>query len=204
MAKKDSATTRVAKITAQPRIHQRASEIQKYGTVSYLLPLELEEPVRLEMTEQLNQLLADTMTLRDLYKKSHWQVAGPTFYQLHLLFDKHFDEQVELVDSIAERIQVLGGISIAMAHDVAEMTRIERPPRDREAVPVQLSRLLDAHQVIIGQVRKLARRASELGDDGTNDLVVSEVLRRNELQTWFLSEHLVDAPLVHAKPVHTQ
>ena len=190
--------------TAQPRFHQRAAEIQAYGTVNHLLPLELEETVRLEMTAQLNQLLADTMTLRDLYKKSHWQVAGPTFYQLHLLFDKHFDEQVELVDSIAERIQLLGGISIAMAHDVAEMTRIERPPRGREAVPVQLSRLLDAHQVIIGQVRKLARRAGELGDDGTNDLVVSEVLRRNELQAWFLSEHLVDAPLVHAEPVHAK
>jgi starvation-inducible DNA-binding protein len=188
--------------TAQPRFHQRAAEIQAYGTVNHLLPLELEETVRLEMAAQLNQLLADTMTLRDLYKKSHWQVAGPTFYQLHLLFDKHFDEQVELVDSIAERIQLLGGISIAMAHDVAEMTRIERPPRGREAVPVQLSRLLDAHQVIIGQVRKLGRRAGELGDDGTNDLVVSEVLRRNELQAWFLSEHLVDAPLVHAEPVH--
>jgi starvation-inducible DNA-binding protein len=190
--------------TAQPRFHQRAAEIQAYGTVNHLLPLELEETVRLEMTAQLNQLLADTMTLRDLYKKSHWQVAGPTFYQLHLLFDKHFDEQVELVDSIAERIQLLGGISIAMAHDVAEMTRIERPPRGREAVPVQLSRLLDAHQVIIGQVRKLARRAGELGDEGTNDLVVSEVLRRNELQAWFLSEHLVDAPLVHAEPVHAK
>jgi starvation-inducible DNA-binding protein len=190
--------------TAQPRFHQRAAEIQAYGTVNHLLPLELEETVRLEMAAQLNQLLADTMTLRDLYKKSHWQVAGPTFYQLHLLFDKHFDEQVELVDSIAERIQLLGGISIAMAHDVAEMTRIERPPRGREAVPVQLSRLLDAHQVIIGQVRKLARRAGELGDDGTNDLVVSEVLRRNELQAWFLSEHLVDTPLVHAEPIHAK
>ena len=190
--------------TAQPRFHQRAAETQAYGTVNHLLPLELEETVRLEMTAQLNQLLADTMTLRDLYKKSHWQVAGPTFYQLHLLFDKHFDEQVELVDSIAERIQLLGGVSIAMAHDVAEMTRIERPPRGREAIPVQLSRLLDAHQVIIGQVRKLARRAGELGDDGTTDLVVSEILRRNELQAWFLSEHLVDAPLVHAEPVHAK
>jgi starvation-inducible DNA-binding protein len=185
--------------TAQPRLHQRAAEIQAYGTVTHLLPLELEEPVRLEMTAQLNQLLADTMTLRDLYKKSHWQVAGPTFYQLHLLLDKHFNEQVDLVDSIAERIQLLGGVSIAMAHDVAEITQIERPPRGREGVPVQLSRLLDAHQVIIGQVRKLARRAAELGDDGTSDLAVSEVLRRNELQVWFLSEHLVDASLVHAK-----
>src|SRR5438477_10233005 len=121
------------------------------------------------------------MTLRDLYKKSHWQVAGPTFYQLHLLFDKHFSEQVELVDSIAERIQLLGGVSIAMAHDVAETTQIERPPRGREEVPVQLSRLLDAHQVIIREVRKQAQRASQLGDDGTNDLVISEVLRTNEL-----------------------
>src|SRR5437899_2964212 len=187
------------KVSAQPRFHQRAREIQEYGTVSYALPLELEEPVRLEMTEQLNQLLADTMTLRDLYKKSHWQVAGPTFYQLHLLFDKHYDEQVELVDSIAERIQLLGGVSLAMAADVAEATQIERPPRGREEVPVQLSRLLDAHQVIIGETRKLAHRASELGDDGTNDLVVSEVLRTNELQVWFLSEHLVDMPLVKAE-----
>jgi len=184
------------KISAQPRLHQRAAEIQAYGTVNHLLPLELEEPVRLEMTAQLNQLLADTMTLRDLYKKSHWQVAGPTFYQLHLLFDKHFGEQVELLDSIAERVQLLGGVSIAMAHDVAEMSQIERPPRGREAVSVQLSRLLDAHQIVIRQTRQLARRAAEMGDDGTNDLLVSDVLRTNELQVWFLSEHLVDVPLV--------
>ena len=184
---------------AQPRFHQRAREIQAYGTVNHALPLELEEPVRLEMTEQLNQLLADTMTLRDLYKKSHWQVAGPTFYQVHLLFDKHYDEQVQLVDSIAERIQLFGGVSLAMAADVAETTQIERAPRGREEVPVQLSRLLDAHQIIIGETRKLASRTSALGDDGTNDLVVSEVLRRNELQVWFLSEHLVDVPLAKAK-----
>src|SRR6185369_6789825 len=185
-------------ISAQPRLHQHAAAIQPYGTVNHALPLELEEPVRLEMTERLNQLLADTITLRDLYKKSHWQVAGPTFYQLHLLFDKHYDEQVELVDSIAERIQLLGGVSIAMAADVAETTQIERPPRGREAVSVQLSRLLDAHKIIIRQTRKLARRASEMGDDGTNDLLVSEVLRTNELQVWFLSEHLVEVPLVKA------
>lgn len=198
MSKKDVANRQTA-INAQPRIHQHAEEIQAYGTVSHALPLDLDEPVRLEMTEQLNQLLADTITLRDLYKKSHWQVAGPTFYQLHLLFDKHFNEQVEIVDSIAERIQLLGGISLAMAADIAETTRIERPPRGREEVPVQLSRLLDAHQVIIGYCRKLAARASEIGDDGTNDLVVSDVLRANELQAWFLSEHLVEMPLVHAQ-----
>jgi len=199
MAKKHSETNPARGISAQPRFHQRAGEIQAYGTVNHALPLDLEEPVRLEMTNKLNQLLADTMTIRDLYKKCHWQVAGPTFYQLHLLYDKHYGEQVELVDLIAERIQLLGGISLAMAADVAETTQIERPPRGREEVPVQLSRLLDAHQVIIEEARPLARRASELGDDGTNDLVVSDVLRTNELQVWFLSEHLVDVPLVRAK-----
>src|SRR5262250_3954363 len=198
MAKKEISGFR-GKVSSTPRLHQTAGEIQAYGTVHHFPPLELEEPVRLEMTEQLNQLLVDTMTLRDLYKKSHWQVAGPTFYQLHLLFDKHFNEQSALVDTIAERIQVLGGISIAMAADVAETTQIERPPRGREEAPVQLSRLLDAHQVIIRQARPFARRASELGDDGTNDLVVSEVQRTNELQAWFLSEHLVNVPLVEAE-----
>ena len=198
MAKKQNGA-KISRLSAQPRLHQRATELQSYGTVTHMLPLDLEEPVRLEMTEKLNILLADTMTLRDLYKKSHWQVAGPTFYQLHLLYDKHYEEQDELVDSIAERIQLLGGVSIAMAADVAETTQIQRPPRGREEVPVQISRLLDAHQIIIGDVRKLAKRADQLGDDGTNDLVVSEVLRTNELQTWFLSEHLVNVPLVEAK-----
>ena len=187
------------RINSQPRLHQKAQEIQPYGTVTHALPLELEEPVRLEMTEKLNQLLADTMTLRDLYKKSHWQVAGPTFYQLHLLFDKHYGEQAELVDGIAERIQLLGGISLAMAADIAEVTQIERPPRGREEVPVQISRLLDAHQIIIRECREFAERAQKLGDDGTNDLVVSDVLRGNEMQIWFLSQHLVSMPLVEAE-----
>ena len=199
MAKKESASAGRGRVSAQPRLHQKAREFQAYGTVEHLLPLDLEEPVRLEMTEQLNQLLADTITLRDLYKKSHWQVAGPTFYQLHLLYDKHYEEQNEIVDEIAERIQLLGGISLAMAADVAETTQIERPPRGREEVPVQISRLLDAHQIVIGQCRKLAKRAQTIGDDGTNDLVISDVLRTNELQQWFLNEHLVNVPLVVAE-----
>ncbi len=200
MAKKPIPTNSL-KASAQPRFHQSARELQAFGTVTSMQPLQLEEPVRLEITEHLNQLLADTMTLRDLYKKSHWQVSGATFYQLHLLFDKHYEEQSEIVDTIAERIMLLGGISIAMAPDVAETTRIPRPPKGREEVPVQLSRLLDAHQIIVTACRELAELADKLGDTGTNDLVVSDVLRANELQIWFVSEHLVDAPLVEADPI---
>ena len=182
-----------------PHWHEKAKEIQKYGSVVKDLPNALESDVREAMCAKLNQLLADSITLRDMYKKHHWQVAGPTFYQLHLLFDKHFEEQVEIVDVIAERIQLLGGVTIAMGADVAEVSKIQRPPRGREEVPVQISRLLDAHRLIIEECRKLAEDADKAGDDGTNDLAVSDVLRPNELQSWFLSQHLVEMPLTFAE-----
>jgi starvation-inducible DNA-binding protein len=183
---------------AEPLVHQHAPEIQPYGHI-VRMPLALSENACKESVESLNQLLADTMTLRDLYKKHHWQLAGPTFYQLHLLFDKHYSEQNELVDAIAERIQVLGGVSVAMAPDVAEMTLIPRPPKGREEVPVQISRLLHAHEIVLKEARTMARLAANSGDDGSNDLIVSDVIRRNELQVWFVAEHLVHVPLTHAK-----
>ena len=186
----------VAKL-AKPVINQHAHEIQAYGHI-VKLPNALPESACISAVENLNQLLADTITLRDLYKKHHWQLVGATFSQLHLLFDKHYEEQNAIVDEVAERIQSLGGISIAMAHDVAEMTSIPRPPRGRESVPVQISRLLHGHEVVLLEARAMAREASEHGDDGTNDLIVSDVIRRNELQIWFIAEHVVDTPLVRA------
>jgi starvation-inducible DNA-binding protein len=181
---------------AQPFLQQpRGKETQAYGTV-VRLPLGLDEKVCAASVAALNQILADTMTLRDLYKKHHWQASGPTFYQLHLLFDKHFGEQAELIDEIAERIMMLGGVSIAMAHDVAETTQLPRPPRGREEPPAQISRLLEAHEIILKEARQAARDAAERGDDGTNDLLVSDVVRTNEMQVWFLAEHLVETPLV--------
>jgi starvation-inducible DNA-binding protein len=179
-----------------PRWHAQAKEIQKFGTVIEDLPHRLDAKVRSEMVEKLNQLLADSITLRDMYKKHHWQVSGPTFYQLHLLFDKHFDEQVEMVDTIAERIQLLGGVTLAMGGDVAQMSKIASPPRGREEVPVQISRLLEAHRHIMESCHEIAAAADDAGDDGTNDMVVSDILRANELQSWFIGQHLVDTPLI--------
>jgi starvation-inducible DNA-binding protein len=180
---------------SRPLLHQHAREIQPYGKIAKL-PIALDEAVCESSVKNLNQLLADTMTLRDMYKKHHWQVAGATFYQLHLLFDKHHGEQDELVDTIAERIQLLGGISLAMAADVAETTMIPRPPRGREEAPVQISRLLEAHEMILKGAHTMAKQAQEAEDDGTNDLLVSDVIRSNELQVWFLAEHLVNVQLV--------
>ena len=183
--------------SAAPITGQRGREIQAFNAV-VSMPIALAQDVRQASADNLNQLLADTITLRDLYKKHHWQVAGHTFYQLHLLFDKHFGEQSELVDEIAERIMMLGGVSVAMAPDVAEMTLIPRPPKGREEVPVQISRLLHAHEIVLKEARTMASQASEQGDDGTNDLLVSGVIRTNESQVWFVAEHLVDEPLVRA------
>ena len=182
---------------AQPVLNQRSRETQPFGTLTHS-PLGIGDQARAASVDGLNDLLADTMTLRDLYKKHSWQLSGPTFHSLHRLFEQHADEQSELIDELAERIQTLGGICIATAHDVAALTRIQRPPRGREEVPVQISRLLEAHEHVLIATRALARKAAEMGDDGTDDMLVSQVVRTNERQVWFLSEHLVDTPLVRA------
>jgi starvation-inducible DNA-binding protein len=189
--------------SAAPLTGQRAHEIQAFGSVVHM-PIALAEATRRGSAANLNQLLAETITLRDLYKKHHWQVSGPTFYQLHLLFDKHFNEQNDLVDLIAERIMMLGGVSIAMSADVAEMTLVPRPPKGREEVPVQISRLLHAHEIVLKEARTMARQAAQDSDDGTNDLLVSSVIRTNEMQVWFVAEHVVDGPLVHANGQATE
>jgi len=183
---------------AAPAPQKNAHEIQPFGHL-VKMPIALSESICRQSVESLNQLLADTITLRDLYKKHHWQVAGPTFYPLHLLFDKHSSEQNELVDTIAERIQSLGGVSLAMAADVAEVTLIPRAPKGREAVPGQIARLLHAHEVVLEEARSMARQAAERGDDGTNDLIVSDVIRTNELHVWFIGQHAVAAPITASK-----
>lgn len=179
-----------------PRWHAQAKETQKYGTVIIDMPHFLDASVREDMVGQLNQLLADSITIRDMYKKHHWQISGPTFYELHLLFDKHFEEQVELVDTIAERIQILGGVSIAMGGDVSKLTKIPPPPIGREDIPVQISRLLAAHKHIMQSCHDIGEAADDAGDDGTNDMVISEILRGNELQSWFIGQHLVNQPMI--------
>ena len=177
---------------------QQATEIQPFGQL-VRMPLALEERACRESVDNLNQLLADAMALRDLYKKHHWQVAGPTFFQLHELFDKHYGEQEAVIDLIAERIQLLGGVSLAVAHDVAERTLVPRAPKGREETAVQISRLLNAHEIILREARTMARLAAEHGDEGTTDLLVTDVIRRNELQVWFLAEHVADLSTSHPR-----
>jgi starvation-inducible DNA-binding protein len=183
--------------SSQPWLHQHGKEIQAFGTVRQF-PIALSAEARLYACQRLNQLLADTQILYALYKKHHWLMRGATFYQLHLLLDKHADEQLALVDKLAERVQTLGGIAVSDPRHVAEITTVPRPPDGCEEVPAMLSRLLEAHELILSDAHDAAGRVAALGDDGTNDLLVSDVIRTGELQAWFLAEHLVDTPLVRA------
>jgi starvation-inducible DNA-binding protein len=182
---------------SQPWLHQRGVEIQDFGTVREF-PIGLGHDVRMYSCDRLNRILADTQILYSLYKKHHWLMRGATFYQLHLLLDKHAGEQIELIDQIAERVQTLGGVAVGDPRHVAEITVIPRPPNGVEEVPAMLSRLLEAHQMILVDAHDAAARTAERGDDGTNDMLVSDVIRTGEMEAWFLAEHLVDTPLVRA------
>jgi starvation-inducible DNA-binding protein len=182
---------------SQPLLVQHGPVIQEYGTLR-LLPIALSHEARLFSCQLLNQILADTMILYSLYKKHHWQMRGPTFEQLHLLLDKHANQQLELIDTLAERVQMLGGVAIADPRHVAEVTTIARPPDGVEEVGAMLSRLLSAHEAIITAVRAAVERTAQNGDGGSNDLLMGQVLRTHEQQVWFLAEHLVDTPLLRA------
>ena len=188
-------TTKNGSTTSQPLLHQHGTAIQQFGTLR-LLPIALAHDARAESCQLLNHILADSIILYSLYKKHHWLMRGHTFYQLHLLLDKHADEQAELIDLLAERVQTLGGVAVADPRHVAEITTIPRPPNGAEEVPTMLSRLLEAHELVIAKVREAVTRTAANRDDGTNDLLMSDVLRRHELQVWFVAEHLVDTPAV--------
>jgi starvation-inducible DNA-binding protein len=197
MTSSSEPATTIATPSSQPWLHQRGHEIQAFGTVRQF-PVALAQEARLYSCQRLNQLLADSQILFALYKKHHWLMRGATFYQLHLLLDKHAGEQIALIDALAERVQTLGGVAVGDPRHVAEITRVPRAPDGCEEVPAMLSRLLEAHELILADAHDAAKRVADLGDDGSNDLIVSQVIRTGELQAWFLAEHLVDTPLVRA------
>jgi len=192
----------MSQISSQPWLHQQSREVQEFGTVRQF-PVGLSFEARMDSCQRLNHVLADSQILYSLYKKHHWLMRGATFYQLHLLLDKHAGEQLTLIDTIAERIQTLGGVAVGDPRHVAEITCISRPPNGVEEVPAMLSRLLEAHEAILIHAHEGAARAAQAGDDGTNDLLVSDVIRTGELEAWFLAEHLVDTPLVRSDGMAT-
>ena len=190
-----SSASRATRVSPEPKLAPLGVEIQRFGTTRFL-PIALSKEARAESCRLLNEILADSMILYALYKKHHWLVAGPTFYQLHLLFDKHAEEQTEIIDLVAERVQSLGGIAVGDPRHAAELTTIDRAPDGAEDVPAMIHRTLDAHETILEKVRDAIDKTEKNSDWGSNDLLMGDVLRRNELQVWFIAEHVVDVPLI--------
>ena len=178
----------------KPQLAKLPDVIQKPNELRSL-PLGLEEKSIKQSLRVLEQTLVDTYMLYSMYKKHHWQLLGPTFYQLHLLFDKHAEEQLVLVDTLAERMQLLGGVALAMPADIAERTKIERPPAGAESIPAMITRLMMAHEIVIKDAREGIEITDGNDDGGTNDLFMSQVLRTNELQLWFVASHLSEVKL---------
>jgi starvation-inducible DNA-binding protein len=167
---------------------QYGVEIQKFGMLR-LLPIGLEAEARALSCESLNRILADSIVLCSLYKKHHWLV-GAGFHPLRRLLATHANEQFELTGLLAERVHTLGGIAVADPRHVAEITDIPRPPDGAEEVQVMVLRLLEAHEIIIEKVRGAIAQTAAHRDDGTNDLLVRDVLRRHERQVWSLWEQV--------------
>src|SRR6202795_3030632 len=132
-------------------------EIQEFDTVRDFL-VGLARDTRLHSCKRLNRILADTQILYALYKKHHWLMRGATFYHLHLLLDKHAEEQDELIDKTAERVQTLGGVAVGDPRHVAEIAQIPRAPDGCEEVPAMLSRLLEAHELILIDAHEAAAK----------------------------------------------
>ncbi len=190
-----SSRTRSQRPSTEPHLAPLGVEIQRFGSTR-LLPIALAKNARSESCRLLNEILADSMVLYALYKKHHWLVAGPTFYQLHLLFDKHAEEQIEIIDLLAERVQTLGGVAVGDPRHAAELTTIPRPPDGTEEVAAMIHRTLDAHETVIEKVRDAIEATEKSADWGSNDILMSDVLRRHELQVWFVAQHVVDVPLI--------
>jgi starvation-inducible DNA-binding protein len=188
-------------IEGQPHLQQQSREIQAENQMRSL-PLGMPEETAGQSVTMLNQLLADSTALYHLYKKHHWQVAGPTFYELHRLFDKHAGEVLAAIDLIAERIQILGGVSAGMPSDVVERTHIERPPTGIESIPAMLARTVHAHTTMLLTIREGIELTERNKDYGTNDLLLSDLLRMHEMQIWFVSQHLIETPLMGTAKRH--
>ncbi|MGW9031537.1 Dps family protein [Streptomyces sp. NPDC055722] len=184
-------------MSGQPPLHQKSPLIQEFGTVKQI-PIALSYDARMYSCQRLNQLLVDTQFLYALYKKHHWLMRDAMFYPLHLLLDQYAEQQLALIDDIAERVHYLGGVAVGDPRHAAEFMSIPRPPDGVEEIPAVLSRLLEAHEIILTDAHDAAARAAELGDDSSQNLLVSQVIRTGERQVWSPAEHLVVTPLVQS------
>jgi starvation-inducible DNA-binding protein len=139
----------------------------------------------------LNELLAHSIRLRDLYKKARWQTADFQFRQLHLMFETHYKEQLRLVDVLVDRIRMLGSAGRVFAGVFLQDIRFSDVCRGRPAIVRILRDLIDAHELALGAARSGAQHDVEDNPCPMRDFAVGQVVLTNDLQIWSIAEQLM-------------
>jgi starvation-inducible DNA-binding protein len=156
---------------------------------SFPTRIDLSQPVRDKAVHLLNQHLADTFDLFSQIKQAHWNVKGPNFYQLHLLFDTLAEEVEDYVDLIAERVTTLAGIALGTARLAATGSRLPEYPLDVADGRQHLEALSNRVAALAASSRGAINAANDFGDADTADLF-TEVSRGLDKSLWFLEAHL--------------
>lgn len=148
----------------------------------------IEEKAREEIGQGLSRLLADTYTLYLQTHNFHWNVTGPFFQQLHVLFEEHYTELAVAVDDIAERIRALGILAPGTYKEFAELSSIEEVKGDISAEEM-IERLVDSHETVVRTARTVLETAQEADDESSASLV-GDRLVVHEKTAWMLRSHL--------------
>ncbi|HHH30931.1 MAG TPA: DNA starvation/stationary phase protection protein [Polyangiaceae bacterium] len=139
---------------------------------------------RERLAGELSKLLADSYTLYLKTHNYHWNVTGPMFQTLHIMFEQHYTELAMAVDQIAERIRAIGHYAPGSYAVFAKLSSIE----DAEGVPTatkMIEELVKGHETVVRTARQTLSVASEAGDDATADLATQR-LQVHEKTAWML------------------
>jgi len=143
-----------------------------------------------KVTQILNHILADEFLLYTKTRNAHWNVEGIDFHAKHLFFESQYNELDEIMDSVAERIRVLGHYAPATLKIFLELTHLSEQSRSKNDSAGFTRELLADHESIIIYLREqINPLATELKDAGTSDYLTS-LMETHEKMAWMLRSHL--------------
>jgi starvation-inducible DNA-binding protein len=137
----------------------------------------------------LGRLLADEHVLYVKTRNFHWNVTGPHFGPLHQLFERQYDELAEVIDEVAERIRILGGVAPGSMKEFLKLTQIDEQPGGKLEAEKMIAALLSDHETVIRSLREAIEVADKAGDAGTDDFLTG-LLEDHEKKAWMLRAHL--------------
>jgi len=166
---------------------KQSSDNDEEQILIYQPNIGLASDVRVPVVDMLNISLANESVLSQKTRSAHWNGSGPGFLELHIFFETQYKQLNEIVDKIAERTRMLGGIALGSFQEFLDHTQIKNQP---DNIPDVLHLLAD-HETIIRNLREDIRKCSEdYEDDATVDLLVG-VMSLHEKMAWMLRSYIV-------------